>query len=175
MATQIATSLPRTLILLLPGNGIISQSAAKSLIYGLAAILLASALFAVFRSRRLSQLDDSAVLRLAFLLGIFMTPLVMPHFFLYDYCLFALTLPLVFFFKWPRYLEWSVKKLVLVTWVVINIYATIVMAAHQFAFPLIFMLAMLGLYIYLMSFDSRASASCPQQRASLESPLQADY
>ena len=171
IAMHIATSLPRTLILLMAGKNLLIV---KPIIYGLSALLFGTALFAVWKSwnfskkpglskqsnlanlsnfanvSNLSNLDDDSTLRLAFLIGIFVTPLVMPHFFLYDYCLFGLTLPLAFFSKWPEPLGWSIKKVVLLSWLVINIYSIIVMSAHQFAIPLVFMLAMLAFYIALL-------------------------
>ncbi len=153
IATHIATSLPRTLILFFAGQ---SQVPVKALSYGLAAAIFGTALVAAWKSVRLSRFSGfssnnlSETLRIPFLIGIFVTPLVMPHFFLYDYCLFGLTLPLAFFAQASGRLGWSIKKVLLSAWVLINIYSMIVLVAHQFALPLLFMSAMLIIYVCLI-------------------------
>lgn len=152
IATHIATSLPRTLILMTPRSGL---ELVKPLAYALSALLFATALFAAWRVQRSKVLDDSGALRISFLLGLFVTPLVMPHFFLYDYCLFALVAPVVFLFDWPAVLEWPLKKLTIAAWGVINVYSIIVLAAHQYAMPWLFMALMCGLYFYLFKISLR--------------------
>lgn len=147
IATHIATSLPRTLILLLP---VASQPVTKPLIYGLAALLFASALFTVWKLQRSTSLPAPLALQLSLLIGLYVTPLVMPHFFFYDYCLFALTAPIAFLPNWTPGLQWPIRKLVLITGLVVNIYAVIVMVAHQYAMPWLLMGIMLGLYFYLV-------------------------
>jgi hypothetical protein len=145
IATHIATSLPRALLLTAAAQNI----AAKPVIYGSAGLLLLSALAVVWRNRKVGVLDEQLSVRFALLVGIFVTPLVMPHFFFYDYCLFALTAPLALAPGWPPSFGHKIRLLVVLAWVLVDIYSTVVLTAHQFAFPPAFMLGMLALYLGL--------------------------
>ncbi|HEY9756659.1 MAG TPA: glycosyltransferase family 87 protein [Oculatellaceae cyanobacterium] len=145
IATHIATSLPRTLLLMAATKNI----AIKPLVYGFAGVLLLSALAVVWKNRKIGGFDDRLSLHFAFLIGIFVTPLVMPHFFFYDYCLFALSAPLAFAPNWPPAVGRVIRTVVLLTWAIVDMYAAVVLVAHQFAVPLVFMLAMFVMYLLL--------------------------
>ncbi len=156
VATHIATSLPRTLILMIP---VAQQSTFKPLIYGMAGVFLLSAAVAVWRLAR-RGVSDKLLLNLALLLGVYLTPLVMPHFFFYDYCLFVAAGLIIFLMEWPIYLEWRLKSLAVMTLVLINFYSIIVLAAHQFASPLLFMILMTVLYgrLLIATFKAQPEA-----------------
>ena len=150
ISTQIATSLPRSLILLLP---VATHPELKLVVYGLAGIILLSALAVVWtlnaRAARAAVPGEIDVVSMACLIGIFVTPLVMPHFFLYDYCLFALTLPFAFSFATTMKGAIRLKQLIFGTILLINLYSIIVMANNKFAFPLVFMLTLGLIYCAL--------------------------
>lgn len=140
--TQLATSLPRSIILLLP----VEQHAIfKPLIYALSAILGAIGLFFVSKLIR-SPLPDSLKLSLAGIICVFATPMIVPHVFFYDFTIFAAAGFLACAFKWPEYLEWRIRSLTYVTWLVINAYAVILVTKKTFAIPIVFVLIMLELY-----------------------------
>ena len=140
--TQLATSLPRSIILLLP----VEQHAVfKPLIYALSAILGAIGLFFVSKLIR-SPLPDSLKLSLAGIICVFATPMIVPHVFFYDFTIFAAAGFLACAFKWPEYLEWRIRSLTYVTWLVINAYAVILVTKKTFAIPIVFVLIMLELY-----------------------------
>ncbi len=140
VAQPIATSLPRAIILLLP----VSQHAIfKPLIYALSAILGGIGLFFASRLIR-SDLPQSFKISLAAIICIFATPMVVPHVFFYDYAIFAAAGFLACAFEWPVYLDWRIKSLAYATWLVINLYAVLVITHH--AVPIFFVLVMLELY-----------------------------
>jgi hypothetical protein len=154
VATHIATSLPRTIILIIPVD---QQAMFKPLIYGMAGILFLSAAFAVWRMAK-RGVSEKHLLNLSLLLGVYLTPLVMPHFFFYDYCLFVAAGLIIFLMEWPVYLEWRLKSLAIMTLILINIYSIVVLAAHQFASPLLFMILMTVLYLRLVMATLKADA-----------------
>jgi Glycosyltransferase family 87 len=162
ISTQIATSLPRSLILLLP---IAAHPELKLAVYGLAGAILLSAIATIWMvQQRVERLVGSGgidVVSIACLVGIFVTPLVMPHFFLYDYCLFALALPFAFSSALPTSISLRFKQLMFGTILLVNLYSIIVMAAHKFAFPLVFMMILLLLYCVLirLALDSSKQSS----------------
>jgi hypothetical protein len=163
ISTQIATSLPRSLILLLP---VARHPELKMAVYGLAGAIFCSALATVWIAHRRSAhsilIKNEDVYPLACLIGILVTPLVMPHFFLYDYCLFALALPFAYASGFSTKLAVRCGQFILLATLLINTYATIVMAAHKFAFPLLFMFSLLAIYatfIYLALSDDSVRAS----------------
>jgi hypothetical protein len=151
ISTQIATSLPRSLILLLP---IATHPELKFAVYALAGFILLSAVATIWvvqkRVARLTSLSleasDTDPVTTACLVGIFVTPLVMPHFFLYDYCLFALVLPFAFSSTVYAVVSIKIRQLILGMILLINIYSLIVMAAHKLASPLMFMGLLVILY-----------------------------
>jgi hypothetical protein len=151
ISTQIATSLPRSLILLLP---VVTHPELKLAVYGLAGIILLSALTVVWtinaRAARTTVPGEIDVVSTACLVGIFVTPLVMPHFFLYDYCLFALALPFAFSSTLVRNRSTRLKQLIFGTILLVNLYSIIVMANHKLAFPLVFVLILGLLYVGLI-------------------------
>ncbi len=139
---NLATSLPRAIILLLP----VSQHAVfKPLIYGLSAILGGIGLFFVCRLFR-SQLVDSYKVSLAAIICIFATPIIVPHVFFYDFAIYVGAGILAAAFAWPEYLDWRVRSLTYATWVVANVYAVLLMANTGLAIPIVFCLIMLELY-----------------------------
>lgn len=142
VAQHIATSLPRSIILLLP---VAQHAVFKPLIYALSAILGGIGLFCASRLVR-SELPDSFKIALAGIICIFATPMVVPHVFFYDYTIFAAAGFLACAFAWPEYLEWRVRSLTYMTWLVVNVYAVIVIVNKNFAIPLVFCLIMLELY-----------------------------
>jgi Glycosyltransferase family 87 len=162
ISTQIATSLPRSLILLLP---IAAHPELKLAVYGLAGAVLLSAIGTIWmvqkRVERVVGSGDIDVVSIACLVGIFVTPLVMPHFFLYDYCLFALALPFAFSSALPTSISMRFKQLMFGTILLVNLYSIIVMAAHEFAFPLAFMMILFLLYCVLirLALDSSKQGS----------------
>lgn len=140
--TQLATSLPRAIILMLP----VEQHAVfKPLIYAVSVILGGVGLLFVSRLIR-SPLADSFKISLAAIICIFATPMVVPHVFFYDFTIFAAAGFLACAFKWPEYLEWRIRSLTYVTWSIINVYAIILVTKKNFAIPIIFVLLMLELY-----------------------------
>ncbi len=140
--TQLATSLPRAIILMLP----VEQHALfKPLIYAVSAILGGVGLF--FSSRLIrSNLADSFKISLAAIICIFATPMVVPHVFFYDFTIFAAAGFIACAFKWPEYIEWRIRSLTYVTWLVINVYAVILVTKKSLAIPIVFVLIMLELY-----------------------------
>lgn len=151
VATHIATSLPRTLLLMAATKNI----AVKPVVYGLAGVLLLSALVVIWKSHKARVFREELSLHFAFLIGIFVTPLVMPHFFFYDYCLFALSAPLAFAPSWPASIRRGIRAVVVSTWLLVDVYAVVVLVAHQFAIPLVFMLGMLVMYLALAGAEVR--------------------
>ncbi len=172
ISTQIATSLPRSLILLLP---IATHPELKLFVYGFAGIILLSALAVIWivhkRAERTVVPQEIDVLPYACLVGIFVTPLVMPHFFLYDYCLFALAFP--FAFSSALTMSSSIgsiryKQLMLGTIFLVNFYSIVVMSSHKLASPLAFMLILGLLYcglIRLVIASSKPSLEQQTQKA----------
>ncbi len=143
VSRQIATSLPRTLILMLSPE---SQLVFKPLIYGLAALIFFSAVFLVWRLCRVRMKNDSSIVSLSLLLGVFMTPLVVPHMFLYDFCLFAVSAPIAFNELDGLGCRLEIKRLVIAGWLLIDIYTIVVMAAAKMAVPLPFVILLLVLF-----------------------------
>ncbi len=142
VAQHLATSLPRSIILLLP----VSQHAVfKPLIYALSAVLGGIGLYFASRLVR-SQLADSYKISLAAIICIFATPMIVPHVFFYDYAIFAAAGFLACAFKWPEYLEWRIRSLTYASWLVMNVYAVILLTNKNLAIPIIFVLIMLELY-----------------------------
>ncbi|MBX9952507.1 MAG: DUF2029 domain-containing protein [Candidatus Obscuribacterales bacterium] len=140
--TQLATSLPRAIILLLP----VEQHAVfKPLVYAISVILGGIGLLFVSRLIR-STLPDSFKISLAAIICVFATPMVVPHVFFYDFTIFAAAGFLACAFKWPEYLDWRIRSLTYVTWSLINIYAVILVTKKSFAIPIVFVLLMLELY-----------------------------
>lgn len=146
VATHIATSLPRTIILMIP---VAQQATFKPLVYGLSLLLFATAAWTVWRLAA-RGVSDKLLLNLSLLIGVFLTPLVMPHFFFYDYCLFVAAGLIIYLMEWPVYLEWRLKSLAILSFALINIYSIVVLAAHKFASPLLFMILMTLLYARLL-------------------------
>ena len=140
VAQPIATSLPRSIILMLP---VAQHAILKPLIYLVSAILGCIGLYFVSRLVR-SSLPDSFKISLAGIICIFATPMVVPHVFFYDYTIFAAAGFLACAFKWPEYLDWRIKSLVYATWLVINIYGILVIS--HMASAILFVLVMLELY-----------------------------
>lgn len=142
VAQHLATSLPRSIILLLP---VAQHAVFKPLIYALSAILGGIGLFVACRLVR-SSLADSYKISLAAIICTFATPMIVPHIFFYDYAIFAAAGFLASAFKWPEYLEWRVRSLTYASWVVMNLYAVILLTKKDLAIPIIFVLIMLELY-----------------------------
>lgn len=140
VAQPIATSLPRSIILLLP---VAQHAIYKPLIYLVSAILGCIGLYFASRLVR-SNLPDSYKISLAGIICIFATPMVVPHVFFYDYTIFAAAGFLACAFKWPEYLDWRIKSLVYATWIVINIYGILIIS--HMTIPILFVLIMLELY-----------------------------
>ncbi len=140
--TQLATSLPRAIILMLP---VAQHAVFKPLVYALSAILGGIGLFFVCRLLR-SPLPDSFKVSLAAIICIFATPMVVPHVFFYDFTIFAAAGFIACAFKWPEYLEWRIRSLTYATWLIINTYAVLLVTKKTFAIPIVFVLIMLELY-----------------------------
>ncbi len=147
VATHLATSLPRTIILMLPAA---QQLALKPIIYGFSAILLLLGILAIWWMIA-RAVEEKVVINLTALIGICLTPLLMPHFFFYDYSLFLMAGMIVFLMGWPPALQWPLKSLTLLTWLLINVYSIVVLAAHKIASPLLFVILILCVYLRLLT------------------------
>lgn len=142
VAQHLATSLPRSIILLLP---VTQHAVFKPLIYALSAILGGIGLYFAGRLVR-SPLADSFKISLAAIICIFATPMIVPHVFFYDYTIFVAAGFLACAFTWPEYLDWRIRSLTYATWLAANIYGVIMMTNKNFAVAIVFVLIMLELY-----------------------------
>jgi len=140
------------LILMLSAD---QQVVFKPLIYGLAGIIFLSGVYLVFRICRasisgrvstsvqvstpsLTADTELPLLPLSLLLGVFMTPLVVPHMFLYDFCLFTVAGPIAFYGLGGSGCDLKIKQLVIAAWLLIDLYTIVVMGAAKIAQPLLF-------------------------------------
>ncbi len=133
--TQMATSLPRSLILLLPPHYIPTL---KPFIYF---VSLSIGLLAFSSALRVMQvkLPEDIKLSSVFILGAFVTPLTVPHVFLYDYSNLYLAGLIAIHAPWKHERIWEYKRFVRVCWLVINVYTLTLFIHKEFAIPLVLM------------------------------------
>lgn len=146
VATHLATSLPRTLTLMFPKYITI----VKPLSYTLAAVI---GLITLVQAARLatSKVAPSRQIALALILGLFATPLVVPHLYFYDFSLMAVAGAIIYSCAWSQKVEWRLHSTARVTWLVLTVYAIIVMALTKFAFPIVLIAALFVLLTQLLS------------------------
>lgn len=153
VARHIATSLPRALILMLNSA---QQALYKPAIYALSGFIAASAMAIAARIAR-KQAPDRILRDLALIIGVVITPLIVPHFFFYDYCIFALPGLVIFGNSWTQEspetaaIKSKLRITALAAWIIINVYAGIVLTAHNISQPLIFVALIACLYLRLIS------------------------
>lgn len=156
VAQHLATSLPRSIILLTP---IEQHTLVKPLVYGLSALLGAIGLYYASKLFR-SNLPDNQKAALAAIIAIFATPIIVPHVFFYDYSIFVVAAFLAYAIRWPEALGLRVKTLLWSGWVVVNLYAVLILTNKNFASPILFVLIMLELYRRALSI-ARTALTAP--------------
>ncbi|HEY9733566.1 MAG TPA: glycosyltransferase family 87 protein [Drouetiella sp.] len=142
VAQHIATSLPRAIILLLPVS---QHGIAKPVIYTLSAILGGTGVYFCTRVLR-SPMPESNKLALAAIVCLFATPIIVPHVFFYDYAMFVAAGFLAYSCQWSSDLDFRLKSLLWLGWLITNLYAVILFTNKSFAIPILFVLLMLELY-----------------------------
>lgn len=142
VAQHIATSLPRALVLLVPVE---QHHIWKPVIYGMAVILGLIGLFYMCKLLKTKQ-PEEIKLALCLLVAVFATPVMVPHVFLYDYCLLALAGFIAYAFSWSEAIGWRLKSLTWLTWAVVNLYTIILLINAKLALPIVLVLIMLEMY-----------------------------
>ncbi len=146
VATHLATSLPRTLTLMFPKYITI----VKPLSYTLAAII---GLITLVQAGRLaaSKVVPARQIALALILGLFATPLVVPHLYFYDFSLLAVAGAIAYSSAWSQKVEWRLHSTARLTWLVLTIYAVVVMFFTKFALPIVLIGALFVLLTQLIA------------------------
>ncbi|MCC7529017.1 MAG: hypothetical protein IT342_10870, partial [Candidatus Melainabacteria bacterium] len=172
VAQHLATSLPRSIILLLP---VAQHAVFKPLVYALSAILGGIGLYFASRLVR-SHLTDSFKISLAAIICVFATPMIVPHVFFYDFTIFVAAGFLASAFAWPEYLDWRIRSLTYATWLVANIYGVIMMTNKNFAIAIVFVLIMLELYRRALTTGNAAlKYGCSQSETGKNEKAASDY
>lgn len=143
VAQHLATSLPRSIILLVP---VAQHAIVKPIVYLVAAILGGIGLLFASRLLRSNQLSDSVKTSLAAIICVFATPIIVPHVFFYDYSIFTAAAFLVYSLKWPGTVDKKIKSLIVYGWVIVNAYGVLVLVKKDWVVPILFVLIMLELY-----------------------------
>lgn len=143
VAQHIATSLPRAIILMIPVD---QHHVWKPVIYAGAAVLGLTGLYFMTRLLRSTTVKPSIGLALAFIIAALATPVIVPHVFLYDYCLLLIAGYMTYALSFPESIAWRLKSLVWLTWGVVNIYTIVVLVNAKIAAPILFTIIMLELY-----------------------------
>jgi hypothetical protein len=69
-----------------------------------------------------------------------------PHVFFYDYAMFVAAGFLAYSCQWSSDLDFRLKSLLWLGWLITNLYAVILFTNKSFAIPILFVLLMLELY-----------------------------
>lgn len=146
VATHLATSLPRTLTLMFPKY----ISIVKPLSYALAAAI---GLIALVQAGRLaaSKVNQARQIALALVIGLFATPLVVPHLYFYDFSLLAVAGAIIYSVAWSQKIEWRLYSTMRLAWLALTIYAVIVMFFTKLAVPIALIAALFVLLTQLVS------------------------
>lgn len=146
VATHLATSLPRTLTLMFPKY----ISIVKPLSYTLAAVI---GLITLVQAGKLaaSKVAPGRQIALALILGLFATPLVVPHLYFYDFSLLAVAGAIVYSTAWSQKVEWRLHSTMRLTWLVLTVYAIIIMFLTKFALPIVLIGGLFVLLTQLIS------------------------
>jgi Glycosyltransferase family 87 len=131
--TALATSFPRAVMLILP---VAYQVMLKPYVYLLGAFV---GLLAYMTALRLIQVNISDDLKLAavLILGIFVTPLTVPHIFFYDYSILYLAGLLAISMPWSHDRRWEWRSITRLCWLIVNVYGVIICVHKQYAVPII--------------------------------------
>lgn len=148
VVVHLATSLPRTFILMFQQHLAIVRPA----VYLVAVTLLAAGLACAARLSTLlkNALSSEHQICLAMILGILAAPLVVPHLFFYDLLMLALAGILVYAFFWESSLESALRLAMTVIWCAVNIYAVVMVCHHEYAQPLALVTVFLFVYMRML-------------------------
>lgn len=145
---------PKYLVTCLPG--LIVQSVPSSLTkiaklasYGLAAFVGLHALWISVRLLRSTK--SELALPFVFLLGLFVLPLVLPHFLFYDLCCFAAAGMIAFGFTWPHRVGFILRTTCILAWIVLDLYDLMFMSPlFRFTNPGVVVAVLVLLYVRLV-------------------------
>jgi hypothetical protein len=161
--TQMATSLPRTIILMLPKEQI---PVAKPFIYLLGACIGLAGFWAALKAMR-AEISLEIKFALALMLGAVATPLAVPHVFLYDYSTLYLAGLSAVLAPWQSEQKWGYKRLVFLSWFAINAYVITLFISKRFAIPLILIAFMFVFFRRLLLLADKTSSRSQIEPASM--------
>lgn len=154
---------PKYLITCLPG--LIVQSVppqlstiAKLATYGMAALVGLHALWTSVKLLKSSEKDFA--LPFIFILGLFVLPLVLPHFLFYDLSCLTAAGMVAFAFNWPDRTGFVLRTTCVVGWVVLDAYNLMFISPlFKFAHPGIVVVVLVLLYIRLLRIAGEEATS----------------
>jgi hypothetical protein len=97
-----------------------------------------------------AELKDEVKLSAIIIMGIFITPLAVPHIFLSDYSIYYIAGLLAMTTRWSPARKWEFKSITRMSWLIIDAYMVAVVVVPQYAYALILILFMLVLYPRLL-------------------------
>ena len=154
--TYLVSSVPGALVQVLPFS---MRSYAKLVLYALAAIVSLHALFISRRIMSKDKEDHRPGVQLVFLIGLFVLPMVLPHFLFYDLCVLALGGMLIYSSEDLRSNRQLMRDLLL-AWLLADAY--IPMAAFQPMqpiLPFLLLFALTVLYVRILLASRRLVSS----------------
>ena len=148
--TYLVSSLPGAVLQILPFS---LRSSAKLVLYPLALAIGVHALFVAWRLIKQAGQDYLSALPFAFLVGLFVLPLVLPHFLLYDLSVLALGAVIIYTNDWTQ-LDRRLNRDLLLAWIFIDVYIPIAAVAFvkmHSLLPFILLAALTVLYVRILA------------------------
>ena len=167
-----AYNCPRYLVTCMPGLIVQSvpsnlSNVAKLASYGMAGLV---GLHALWTSVRLLKVTGTnRALPFIFILGMFVLPLVVPHFLFYDLCCLAAAGMVAFGFSWPQRIGFVLRTTCILAWLVLNAYDLMFMSPLlKFAHPAIVVITLVLLYLRLLLLANQNPVIDPENAVPTE-------
>jgi hypothetical protein len=141
------TSLPAAILHAFPMS---MRNIVKLPSYALAAVIGLHALWLCYKLLK-SNVDEYRVLPYVMLLGMFVAPLVLPHFLAYDLCIFVPAAMICLGHRWQPVCQFELKRLVIFVFVVVDVYVILFMSGLKaLASPYVLVAFLIAAYARLL-------------------------
>lgn len=160
LPTQLIASLPGCFVFLLSPA---SVEVLKPAIYCFAIFMGSLAFISALRLWQV-RLKDEKRIGLTLILGIIIAPFVVPQFFIYDYCMYALAGVIVLSTQWSPGAYNELNAIMRLNWLVINLFCLPIFFNAVFAYPVALIFALLLFYrqLLIVSELMRTKESIPE-------------
>lgn len=149
-ATYLVSSLPGAVLQILPFS---LRSSAKLVLYPLALVIGCHALFLAWRLIKKAGDDYLTAIPFVILLGIFVLPLVLPHFLLYDLSILAIGAVIIYSNEWTK-IDRRLHRDLLLAWIFLDVYIPIAALAFvkmHALLPFVLLAGLVVLYVRILA------------------------